>query len=164
MMTDSDDTPSFRDRRQRMDPPSWAPVPDPTLLTFSLVDREIQHVNELVDLQFKLIERQRVESKVDTEKALAAALAAQEKAAGVLATFTSDQLKALGLTFSTSFDQLRKDISDLKEGAKATSGRTEGGTAQRSGSQATMVLVVATLGVFFGLLGVIASIVIAVTR
>lgn len=114
------------DRRARSDPPSWAPVPDPTLLTFSLVDREVGHVKDLVDLQFQLIERQRVESKTDTSAALAAALAAQEKAAGVLATFTSDQLKALGTQFTTSIEQVRKDIAELKEGSKADRGRAEG--------------------------------------
>jgi hypothetical protein len=106
-------------------------VPDPTLLTFSLVDREVGHVKELVDLQFVLIERQRVESKTDTSAALAAALAAQEKAAGVLATFTSDQLKALGTQFTTSIEQVRKDIAELKEGSKADRGRAEGTDVNR---------------------------------
>lgn len=114
------------DRRGRSDPPSWAPVPDPTELTFSLVDREVGHVKNLVNLQFELIERQRVESKADTSAALAAALSAQEKAAAVLATFTSDQLKALGTQFTTSIEQVRKDIAELKEGSKADRGRAEG--------------------------------------
>lgn len=117
------------DRRSRADPPTWAPVPDPTTLTLQLVDREIDHVKELVDLQFVLIERQRVESKGDTKEALAAALTAQEKAAQVLATFTADQLKALSVAFTTEIGQVRKDIAELKEGAKAGGGRTEGLTA-----------------------------------
>ena len=115
------------DRRRRTDPPTWAPVPDPTTLTLALVDREIEHVKQLVDLQFTLIERQRVESKTDTKEALAAALAAQEKAAGVLATFTSDQLKALQTSQTTQTDQIRKDIAELKEGSKTSAGKSQGG-------------------------------------
>ncbi len=119
------------DRRARVDPPTWRPVPDPTDLTFGLVDREIAHVKERVDLQFVLIERQRVESKTDTQAALAAALTAQEKAAQVLATFTADQLKALQIAFSTSIEQVRKDISELKENAKVVDGRAEGADVLR---------------------------------
>lgn len=109
------------------------------------VTREVAATKALTDLQFQLIERQRVESKNDTEKALAAALSAQEKAAGVLATFTADQLKALGASFTTSFDQFRKDIGELKEQNRGTAG-------EKQGSAATRTAIAAIVGVAVGLL------------
>lgn len=153
----TDHVPSTGDRRQRADPPTWAPVPDPTTLTFALVDREIGHVKELVDLQFTLIERQRVESKADTGQALAAALTAQEKAAQVLATFWSDQLKALSSTFTISFEQLQEGLQELKDTTKTITGSA-------AGSNTTRQFAVALVGLVFGLLGTAAAVIIAVTR
>ncbi len=80
------------------------PVPDPTLLTTEALHREIRHVRELYDREFVLIERQRVESKRDNEKALDAALLAQKDAASVLAT-----------GFTTAMEGVRGEIADLKE-------------------------------------------------
>jgi hypothetical protein len=113
-----------------------------------MVDREIGHLKELVDLQFALTERQRVESKVDIEKALAVALASRESATGVLATTTS-----------TSIEEIRKDIAGLRERAK----QDEGGHVQRVRSQASVGLVAAlvfgTIGVFLTFLGLLAAVV-----
>lgn len=80
------------DRRERTDPPSWRPVPDPTLLTTQALYREVATLRELieekilatdqlvsekfasVDRQLDLVERQRVEQKSDTKAAVDAAL------------------------------------------------------------------------------------------
>ena len=124
------------------------PVPDPTELTLKLVDREIAHLKELVDLQFALNERQRVESKVDIEKALATALASRESATGVLAATTSN-----------SIEEIRKDISGLRERAK----ETEGGQAQRTRGQASVgfiaALVFGAIGALLAFLGLVATII-----
>jgi hypothetical protein len=131
------------------------PAPDPTELTFRLVDREtahlvesIRHLKELVDLQFALTERQRVESKVDIEKALAVALASRESATGVLATTTS-----------TSIEEIRKDIAGLRERAK----QDEGGQVQRARGQASVGLIAAlvfgALGILVAFLGLVATVV-----
>jgi hypothetical protein len=142
---DDDGADRRRDRRERVDPPSWAPVPDPTVLSTEQVEREIGHVKELFGSQFQLIERQRVESKIDTEKALAAALTAPEKAAQVLATFTSDQLKALQASFTTAFEQIRKDIAELKENNRGTQGVRQGGREAYAGLYALAGFLVSLL-------------------
>lgn len=76
------------------------PIPDPTALTTEALHREISHVRELYDVQFLLIERQRVESKVDAEKALTAAMTAAEKARSLEAqnTKAAIDLLTIGLT------------------------------------------------------------------
>lgn len=41
--------PRPRDRRERDDPPSWRPVPDPTVLTTEALHREISNLREIVE-------------------------------------------------------------------------------------------------------------------
>ncbi len=39
----------LRDRRERSDPPSWRPVPDPTSLTTAALEREVAAVREVIE-------------------------------------------------------------------------------------------------------------------
>lgn len=112
------------------------PRPDPTVLTTEALNREIAHVRELYDVQLLLIERQRVESKADAEKALAAAMVAQEKAQSLLAE-----------NFAAAIGALTKGLNDLM----LTVGAMQAGKAgSREGQQAVFALagfVVAVLAI-----------------
>lgn len=120
------------------------PTPDPTILTTEQLLREIASIREWVNTlvngradvvteqfesvstQFSLIERQRLEQKADTEKAVQAALsaakeavkeqtAASEKSITKSETATAEQLKQQGTTFTTAIDAQEKQHNDLKE-------------------------------------------------
>jgi uncharacterized coiled-coil protein SlyX len=54
------------------------PVPDPTVLTTEALNREINHLRELIDMRLGMIETQRVELKADTRAAIDTALTAQQ--------------------------------------------------------------------------------------
>ena len=120
------------------------PQPDPTVLTteqllreisnaITLVDSPVKRVEDVtlerlvsVEKQFTLIERQRVEQKLDTEKAVAAALSAakeavkeqttaSEKSITKSETATAEQLRQLTATFTTALNGISEIIADLKE-------------------------------------------------
>jgi hypothetical protein len=131
------------------------PVPDPTVLTTEQLLREVANavllleakINganavtkeklESVDTQFQLIERQRVEQKADTEKAVQAALsaakeavkeqtAASEKSISKSETSTADQLRQMTVTFDTAIKGLTDILSDTKERVGKIESRKEG--------------------------------------
>lgn len=120
------------------------PSTDPTELTTAALLREIQGLkeqmetfvrgeNKLTEERFAsvkthmdLIERQRVEQKLDTKQAVDAALAAAKEAVKEQTTAseraiaksemaTNEQLKQLGATFDAAFAGMRRDIDDLKQ-------------------------------------------------
>lgn len=79
-----------------------------------------------VQTQFDLIERQRVENKADTKAAVDAALAAakeavkeqttaSDRAITKSETATSEQLKQMNVTFTTSIQGIMQPIADLKD-------------------------------------------------
>jgi hypothetical protein len=117
---------------------------DPTALTIDRVLREISLLNarfalqlsgltelideklKAVDLQFQLVERQRIEQKVDTKTAVDAALAAQKEAvreqtqASERAIEKSEnsfasQLAQLSTTFQTAITAVTTTLNDTKE-------------------------------------------------
>jgi chromosome segregation ATPase len=89
----------------------------------TVLDEEVQ---KRTDLQFRLVEQQRVEQKKDTKDAVDAALTAQkeavkeqttasERAIAKSETATNKQLEELGKRFETAFDTLRRLTDDVKE-------------------------------------------------
>jgi len=78
----------------------------------NVLDREVQL---RTDLQFRLVEQQRVEQKADTKNAVDAALTAQKEAIGKTETATAYQLQELGKRFETAFDNLRRSDDEIKE-------------------------------------------------
>jgi len=120
------------------------PTPDPTILTTEQLLREIQTLKDWVKAQidgldgviderfasvakqFTLIERQRVEQKADTEKAVQAALsaakeavkeqtAASDKSIDKAQTSTASDVKQQGVTFATAIQSQDKQHNDLKD-------------------------------------------------
>jgi hypothetical protein len=120
------------------------PTPDPTILTTEQLLREIASIRDWTNVlvsgveavvserfisittQLQLIERQRLEQKADTEKAVQAALsaakeavkeqtAASEKSIDKAQTATSEQLKQQGTTFTTAIESQERQHNDLKE-------------------------------------------------
>jgi hypothetical protein len=86
------------------DPGGLVPRPDPTLLTTAQLDREVSHLKELQNLRFELIDRQRLESKEDNQKALDAALLTAK-----------ETVAALGLAYQTGNALLLKSLDELKQ-------------------------------------------------
>jgi hypothetical protein len=120
------------------------PTPDPTVLTTEQLLREIENLKswmktladgqetvfderfKSVDTQFKLIERQRVEQKQDTEKAVQAALnaakvavreqtQASERSIAKNEKSTADQLRDQRDRFASEIGNVDKNADDLKE-------------------------------------------------
>jgi len=109
------------------------PIPDPTLLTTEALQREIKTLKEFLEYQINaqkelrdekfssvddklaLGERQRVEQKSDTEKAIGAALAAQKDAAEKSEAAIARQLEQMQTTFNKGIENLGANMSDLKD-------------------------------------------------
>jgi hypothetical protein len=124
------------------------PDPDPTLITTENMLREIAHLKELLNLRFELIERQRLESKEDNQKALDAALSAAQ-----------DSVASLALTSTLGRDVLTKSVDDLKNRIVAVESKALGASLtrdeamdQRSDSRGTIALVVAGASVLLTLI------------
>ena len=112
------------------------PTPDPTILTTEALQREVGQLKELsntsiaalderMELQFSLVERQRVEQKSDTALAVNAALSAAKEAvkeqtlASGLAinkseVATAEQLKQLNATINTAISGVSSALMDVK--------------------------------------------------
>ncbi len=126
------------------DPRGSRPVPDPTVLTTEQLLREIARIDQRmtdllsgadeivaeklhsVELQFALVERQRVEQKVDTKSAVDAALIAQKEAVREQTTAseraiakseaaTAKQIEQMATTFTTAIGGLADLVADLKD-------------------------------------------------
>lgn len=165
---------------------------DPTALTTAALDREIEgvstlvelqiaglkeflrelsaerikHVEELSELQFGLIERQRVEQKTDTKDALTAALDAAKEAVGKTEIAVNKALDQLSGQLGTAVEGLRREIGDLKERMSATTGGHAQMIESRQQSQWGIGTVVAVVGlgatVLIACLGIAVTIVIAI--
>ena len=147
------------------------PMPDPTVLTTEQLLREITNAVTLltatidglrnvieerfkaVDTQFQLVERQRVEQKVDTATAVQAALAAakeavteqtaaSEKSITKSETATAEQLRQLTQTFTTAIGGVTDSLSDLKARVGNIEARKEGSTETRAVVMAVMAILV----------------------
>jgi hypothetical protein len=128
-----------------------------------------------VDTQFELIERQRVEQKMDTKAAVDAALAAAKEAVKEQTTAsdrsitksetaTSEQLKQMNVTFTTAIQGIATPISDIKDRVTALEavrlGRNENRTETldyRGESRANMAI---AISVGMGLLTMLTMIII----
>jgi chromosome segregation ATPase len=151
------------------------PIPDPTVLTTEQLLREISNAVRLLEAkdeglkdvvgeqfrsvvtQFQLVERQRVEQKLDTATAVAAALAAakeavteqtaaSEKSITKSETATAEQLRQLTATFTTAIGGVTDSISDIKDRIgnieSSRDARMEGITETRRQSEITFGQVV----------------------
>jgi chromosome segregation ATPase len=146
---DGDDDGGSRDRR---------PVPDPTVLTTEQMLREVAALRREVDLQFKLrlgiiderfksvdtqfqlVERQRVELKLDTKTAVDAALAAAKEAVTTNQTSTAEQLKAQAQAQDTAIEALRTNHEDLKERVGKVESTRQGGEAKVGELRAVLII------------------------
>jgi hypothetical protein len=99
---------------------NWTPRPDPTLLTTEQLNREIGHLKDLQNLRFELIERQRLESKEDNQKALdAALLAAKDSVSSLAATYQTGNTVLI-----TALDEMKTRLTTIESrdiGKKETS-------------------------------------------
>jgi hypothetical protein len=95
-----------------------------------------------------LVERQRVEQKIDTKAAVDAALIAQkeavreqtaasDRAIAKSETATTKLLEQLGQTFATSADAQRHITDEMKERINEVAGLANGSTQMRIGSRET---------------------------
>jgi len=160
--------------------PGSRPIPDPTVLTSRAVDAlrkeltdifavEMDGLAAVTDERFNSIkerllvseqtsERQRLEQKADTSKAVDAALAAAEKsvvqqteAAALANTKTennfAEQLKGLRDTFGTAiaaqttrYDDLKQIVSDIQAAVIAINAAKTGGEESKTGVYAIIGL------------------------
>jgi hypothetical protein len=89
---------------------NWTPRPDPTLLTTEQLVREISHLKDLQNLRFELIERQRLESKEDNQKALdAALLAAKDSVSSLAATYQTGNTVLI-----TALDEVKTRLTTIE--------------------------------------------------
>jgi hypothetical protein len=129
-------------------PGDLKPRPDPTLLTTEQLNREIGHLKELLNLRFELIERQRLESKDDNQKALDAALTAAKDSVSSLALASE-----LGRNVLTgAVDDLRNRVVAVESKALGASITRDEAMDQRSDSRGTIALVVAGASVLLTLI------------
>ena len=162
------------------------PVPDPTLLTTQALRREIEGLRELLEqrlmcvqeetnLQFTIVERQRVEQKKDTRDAVDSALTAQKEAvskaeAGMMAQIQqlATSTKAMEETLRRSIDelkeryvnterQLRDDIGLVDRKANATVSEKAGAKEDRTGLYATIAVIASILLVVVSVIAVVAA-------
>lgn len=156
------------------------PVPDPTILTTEALLRAIADLKELlsaqldaqdklvnekfrsIDQQLELVERQRVEQKMDTKAAVDAALTAQKEAVKEQTTAsataiakseagTSEQLKQLAATFTAGLAGQATIITDLKDRVIKIESLKQGGTESRAGIYAAIGIAATIIGVLLAI-------------
>lgn len=164
------------------------PVPDPTSLTTDQLRREIAQLEallksqfgwnkELIDEKFSSVtdrlalgERQRVEQKSDTEKAIQAALTAQKEAVASQAqsfsesvakseAATAKQLDQISTTFTTAINGVTALLGEVKERVITIESRGMGAVSQRSESRDSSRFVFAAIGIGFTVLGGILAVI-----
>lgn len=152
----------------------WTPRPDPTRLTSEQLHREIAALKSLLDerlkgmdvlvdekfasieKQFTLIERQRVEQKIDGERAIAAALqaakeavqeqtTASEKAINKSESATIKSIDALGEKFDTAFEGQRRDIDAMGQRVTSLEASKVGGKEASTGIYALAAFILVVL-------------------
>jgi hypothetical protein len=138
----------------------------------NILDREVQL---RTDLQFRLVEQQRVEQKKDTKDAVDAALSAAKEAvreqtiASSLATqksetATNKQQDELAKRFETAFENLRRADDEIKERiaevdrkASDLASQKLGATTDRTGLYATVGIVITLLLLGMTVIGFLAA-------
>ena len=103
---------------------------DPTALTTDALMREVEILNKDLDRRFgfydRLLEaadRQRLEQKGDTAKAVDAALAAAKEAVKEQNLATKEAIGKSETLFYSTLDQLKTDVGDLKKFRDNAGGR-----------------------------------------
>ena len=159
------------------DPEGRRPIPDPTVLTTDQLLREIAHLKELfgeqltrVDDKLALAERQRVEQKSDTEKAIQAALLAQkesvaaqadafEKSVAKSEAATTKQIDQIQTTFKSEIGAVIKSHDELRERVLVNESTLGGAKEQKQETRAVSAGMNAAIGlgvaVFVALLTVV---------
>lgn len=161
-------------------------APDPTVLTTEQLLREITTLKDLfeseflanrqlcdekfrsVDRQLELVEKQRVEQKLDTQAAVQAALTAQKEAvreqttAFALATDKSEagtakQLEQLGTTFKSEVSGVTRELSDLKDRVGKIENVKLGGQESKAALYAGLGVIVMLLLAGMTVIGFIAA-------
>jgi len=176
------------------------PVPDPTQLTTEALQREIKALKELIETrlvsaaqlteqkfrthdekfekveqEFELVERQRVEQKLDTKSAVDAALIAQKEAVKEQTTAsataiakseagTSEQLKQLGVIQNTAIAGVTTILNDLKERVVKIEALKLGSREATEDRQASTGLIAAVVGAIVGVGGVLAAVIALVVQ
>ena len=176
-MQDIDDHVQRRQSDQRGT--GWRPVPDPTELTTRQLHREIGilqeiietrlgSIDELMDEKFKgvestfaLIERQRVESKDDSTKALEAALVAQKDAVKKTEDQTGKQIDSFVNRFGTVLDDVRSEIAVVNGRITVIEAIKIGGNEVRTESRLTVGVVIAAVSVIVAVMGICVAIILA---
>lgn len=123
-----------------------------------------------VDRQFELVERQRVEQKVDTKGAVDAALIAQKEAVREQTTAseravaksdaaTAKQIEQLTVTFRTALDGLTNLLSDTKDRVGVIEATRSGSDAQHAQQQSGVGSLVSVLGLVVAVVSVAALVI-----
>jgi cobalamin biosynthesis Mg chelatase CobN len=167
------------------------PVPDPTVLTTEQLLREITGVITLlkteikgnqdsveirfkqIEHEFEVIEKHRIEQKVDTKTAVDAALQAAEKAVkeqtaasekSVIKSETSaaEQSKQQYATFSASLKAVSDTLSDVKERVSRIEATKLGQTEHKAEAQITTGNMFSFIAVILVIVGMAVTVVLAV--
>jgi seryl-tRNA synthetase len=149
------------------------PIPDPTVLTTEALHREVEQLQELLELEigsletlceerekrihqhFDLLERSRVEQKEDTLKAVAAALSSQKEAVSKSEVSVTKQLDQLSVTIATIESSLRRSIDDLKERIVMTEGSINTIASRHAGAKDSQAGLYAAIGGGAALVGAV---------
>jgi chromosome segregation ATPase len=152
------------------------PIPDPTVLTTQALYREVAALKELIeqrieavqhtideaiearnvldkevqlrtDLQFRLVEQQRIEQKGDTKNAVDAALTAQKEAIGKTETSTNKALEELGTRLDTAIENLRRANDEVKERIVEVDRRVVDVVSQKVGATTDRTGLYAAIGI-----------------
>jgi chromosome segregation ATPase len=110
----------------------------------NVLDREVQL---RTDLQFRLVEQQRIEQKGDTKNAVDAALTAQKEAIGKTETSTNKALEELGTRLDTAIENLRRAIDDTKERIQEVDRRVVDVVSQKVGATTDRTGLYAAIGI-----------------
>jgi hypothetical protein len=150
------------------------PTPDPTVLTTEQLERAIENVTKLLESrikavddgctlrfetvkgQFVLVERQRVEQKEDTTRAVEAAFSAakegitlqttaSERAITKSETAMLEQLKQLGANFKTEIKGVTDGLGEVKDRVSKIESLKQGGKEQLAAIYALAGFLVALL-------------------
>lgn len=165
---------------------SWTPIPDPTKLTTDAVNaavdisrRELASLKDLLyqrmdgmddaeasryqmmEERFARVERLRIEQKNDATAAIDAALAAQKEAIAKSEAATKEQIGSLGLTATTAYEAIRRDIDDLKSRVTIVEAMKTGAAEQKQSLTAGAQLGIGLLGLLVAILSIIIVVILA---